>query len=405
MTHTLTVTRLGDLGDGLADGIVVPAALPRETVEGTLVDGRLSSPRILSPSPERVKAPCAHAGGCGGCAVQHASDNLVSDWKRDRVVEALWAHGVEAEVGEPITSPPGSRRRAGFAGRRTKKGAIVGFHGRASHTLIPVPNCLVVTEKLRAVLPILEVMTLAGGSRKGEIAFQVTETDTGLDVAAKGGKALDLGLHQQLVDLGARIGLARLTWNGETVAQWAPPTVSFGQAKVLLPPGAFLQATREGETALVDFVKSALSGASRVADLFCGCGTFALPLAASAEVLAVEGERAQTEALAQAARHTQRLRAVTAETRDLFKRPLLAEELSKFDGVVIDPPRWGAAAQVAELAKSKVPRIASVSCNPTTFARDAASLIASGYGMGSVTVVDQFRWSPHVELAALFTRA
>lgn len=405
MTDTVTIDRLGHLGDGIAPGpVIVPGALPGEEVAGDIADGQMAAPRILRPSSDRVRPPCAHAGGCGGCTLQHASDGLMAGWKRDLVSDALQAQGISAEIGDTITSPPGSRRRAGFAGRRTKKGALVGFHGRRSHTLVPVPECLVITKSLIAIQPVLESIVLAGGSRKGEISFLVTDTLGGVDVAARGGKPLELALHQQLVNLGAEAGLARLTWDGEQVAEWADPSVAMGRAKVKLPPGAFLQATAHGEAALLAVVEDVTKGASRIADLFCGCGTFTLPLASRADLWALESDPAQTAALETARRMTPDLHQVKVTARDLFRRPLDAADLKGIEAVVIDPPRAGAAAQTAALVGSDVARIAAVSCNPATFARDAAMLIGAGYRMGPVTVVDQFRWSPHVELAAGFYR-
>ena len=398
------ITKLGHLGDGLAGRLVVPGTLPGERVEGVLDGDRVEEPRILQPSADRVRPPCPHAKSCGGCVVQHASDPLVADWKRGMVVEALAAQGIAAEVGAPVTSPPQSRRRAGFAGRRTKKAALVGFHGRRSHTLVEVPDCHVITKSLAARRPRRAELTEAGGARKGELLFQVTDTPAGADVAVTGGKPLDPATYQRLVEIGSAAGLARLSWEGEQVAQWQPPGVRFGPARVVLPPGAFLQATAEGESALLAAVRAITGDAARIADLFSGCGTFALPLATGAEVLAVEGDPAQTAALLTAARACDALHPVAAETRDLFRRPLLPDELNRFDAVVIDPPRAGAEAQMRELARSAVARIASVSCSPASFARDAAILIAGGYRMGPVAVVDQFRWSPHVELAAGFFR-
>ncbi len=405
---TLTIDRLGQEGDGLSTGpqgtLAVPGALPGEVVEVVPEGAVLSQMRVLTPSAARVRPSCPHARACGGCRVQHAADDLVAAWKRDLVMTALAARGIAAEVGSTDTSPPASRRRAGFAGRRTKKGAIVGFHGRASHTLVEAPECQVVTPALRAAMPLAAEMTVLGGSRKGELSFLVTDTLGGVDMAVRGGRPLDLPLRARLAEMGGAAGLARLTWDNEPVAVWATPEVAMGRARVALPPGAFLQATAHGQDTLSKAVCAAVGDAARVADLFCGCGTFTLPLAERAEVLAVEAEAAATAALDAAWRRTGGLKRVTTQARDLFRRPLLPEELTGLDAVVLDPPRAGAAAQTAELARSDVRRIAMVSCNPATFARDAAALIAGGYRMGRVAVIDQFRWSPHVEMAAPFHR-
>ncbi|MCL3881614.1 class I SAM-dependent RNA methyltransferase [Marivita sp. GX14005] len=401
----LTIERLGHLGDGIAEGpVYVPGALPGERVTGTREGDVLRDMRILTPSADRVAPPCPHARACGGCQLQHAADGFVAEWKRDAVRQALAQQGIAADPDLPITSPPRSRRRAAFSVRRTKKGALAGFHMKASDVIIAVPNCILVHPELVAALPMVEALGVAGASRKGELSVLVTLTETGLDVAVQGGKPLDTTLHQSLAEIARAHDLARIAWDGEIALQRRAPVLRLGRAEVTLPPGAFLQATREGETALVDAVKQALTGAKRVVDLFAGCGTFALPLTESAPVHAVEGDRAMMRALDHAWRNTEGLKRITHEARDLFRDPLLPEELSRFDAVVIDPPRAGAAAQVAQVAKAAVPRIAHVSCNPATFARDTATLIAAGYDLEWVRVVDQFRWSTHVELVALLRR-
>lgn len=398
----VTIERLGHLGDGIAQGpVFVPGALPGELVEGRLSGDRLEDMRILTPSPHRRKPPCAHARTCGGCSLQHATDAFVAGWKMDVVRNALAGQGLEAEIAGIATSAPQSRRRATLAGRRGKSGVTVGFHMRGSDQLVPVPGCLLLTPGVMAVFPGLEAIVRLGATRKGELALTVTETLTGPDVSVMGGKPDDPGLVRDLASLAETHGLARLTWNGETVALRAQPLVAMGRARVPLPPGAFLQATAEGEAALLEAVRAAISGAGRVIDLFSGCGTFALPLAERAEVHAVEGDAILTAALLAGARGIQGLKALSAETRDLFRRPLLPDEL-RADAVVIDPPRAGAEAQVAQIARARVPVVAMVSCNPVTFARDARMLHSAGYRLGPVQIIDQFRWSSHVELAAQF---
>ncbi|MGB1207610.1 MAG: class I SAM-dependent RNA methyltransferase, partial [Paracoccaceae bacterium] len=302
------------------------------------------------------------------------------------------------------TSPIRSRRRATLSARRTKKGALVGFHAKRSDVVVEVPDCQLVTDRIRAALPLLGQMATTGGSRKGVLSVLMTDSDGGLDLVVTGGKPLDAELHQTLAHLAQTADLARLTWNDDGVALRRPPLQMFDGIAVTPPPGAFLQATTHGETALRQAVMPALDGAKRVADLFAGCGTFALPMARHAQVHAVETNAAMLRALDQGWRTATGLRHVTTETRDLFRNPLLPEELARFDCVVLDPPRAGAEAQVTALAASDVPVVAYVSCNPVTFARDALRLLACGYDMGPVTVVDQFRWSSHVELCAVFTK-
>jgi len=396
----LSVERLDLRGEGVAGDLRIARALPGEVVEGEPVAGRVAQPRIVTPSANRVAAPCAHYRACGGCALMHASDGFVADWKLGVVARALAGQGLEAPLRPILTSPPNSRRRATLAGRRLKAGALVGFHARASDSLTAVPGCRLLAPALMAALPTLEAITLAGASRKAELALTLTALEPGPDLSVVGGKPLDAGLRAELAQCAAGAGLARLSWDGEPVYQADLPWLAMGRARVSPPPGAFLQATPQGEAALVASVRQALGGAARVADLFAGCGTFALPLAESAEVHAVEDEGAMLAALDAGWRGAAGLKRITTEARDLFRRPLLPDELARFDAVVLDPPRAGAEAQVAQIATARVPVVAMVSCNPVTFARDARALVAAGYGLDWVQVVDQFRWSAHVELAA-----
>lgn len=405
----LTVTRLGHLGDGIAEGpegpVFIPMALPGEVVEGEVAGGRMAAPRIVTPSPDRVRASCPHYRACGGCLLMHASDGFVAGWKAEVVRAALAAQGLAAEVAPARAVPARSRRRATLAGRRTKTGALVGFHARGSDTIVPVTDCHLLHPALMALVPRLAEVVIAGGSRKGEMALALTRTDTGIDLSVTGGKPLEQGLFSTLAAIAERLDLARLSWEGEVVVTRRPPLVRIGRAPVPLPPGAFLQAVPEAEAALLAEVRAAVGPARRITDLFCGIGTFALPLADQAEVHAVEGEAAMVAALAEGWRHAEGLKRVTTEARDLFRRPLLPDEVRGVEAVVIDPPRAGAEAQCRELARSDVPVIAAVSCNPVTFARDARILIDGGYRLDRVAVIDQFRWSPHLELAARFARS
>ncbi|WP_299619102.1 class I SAM-dependent RNA methyltransferase [uncultured Tateyamaria sp.] len=403
---TLTIERLGQQGDGVAKGpIFVPLTLPGEVVSGTLDGDTLTDMRIETPSDQRVSAPCPHFRSCGGCSLQHASDAFVADFKRGIVVTALAVQGVEAEVRPTLTSPDRSRRRASFAARRTKKGAMVGFHGRKSDTIVPVPSCVLVTPELAAAQPVAEALAITGASRKAALSVTVTSSLEGLDVAVTGGKPLDGPLRIALAAICETHRLARLTWDDEMIGMRHPPHQRMGKARVAPPPGAFLQATAHGQQVLTDLVTEIVGSAKAVADLFAGCGTFALPLAENAEVYAYENAPEMIDALDAGWRQAQGLKLVTSEVRDLFQRPLMPDELARFDAVVIDPPRAGAAAQIAELARAEVPKIAHVSCNPQTFARDAKTLSDAGYILDWVQPVDQFRWSAHVELVGAFRLA
>lgn len=403
------VDRLGHRGDGLAEGprgtLYIPRALPGEMVEGEVAGDRLEAVRIVTPAPDRVKPPCPHARTCGGCAMQHAADPLVAAWKEAIVAGALAAQGLAAPLRPILTSPPRSRRRATVSARRTRGGVTVGFHARASDTIVPVTDCHLLHPDLAAALPTVAALAALGGSRTGEVQATVTRTLGGPDIDVTGGKPADAALRRDLAALAEAQGLARLTWAGEVLALRAAPQVALGPARVTLPPGAFLQATEAGEAALQAGVAEAVGDAPRIADLFAGCGTFALPLATRAAVHAVEGDPAMVAALTGGWRGAGGLHALSAEARDLFRRPLLPAELDRFDAVVIDPPRAGAEAQARALAASRVSVAALVSCNPASFARDARILCDAGWRIDWVQPVDQFRWSGHVELVARLTRA
>ena len=400
-----SIKRLGIFGDGIAEGpVFVPMTLPGEVVTGTLNGTTLVDVKIITPSDDRVAPPCKHFKSCGGCQLQHASDSVVEAFKTDIIAQALAAQGIKTEIRPIVTSPAQSRRRATFAARRTKKGAMSGFHGRASDTVIEIPDCKLVEPELLAARDIAEALAELGGSRKATLAVTVTTSRVGLDVQVSGGKPIDGPLRITLAALCDNRGFARLTWDDEVIAQRAPPVQRFGVADVCPPPGAFMQATAHGEAHLLAAVQEAVGDAKRVIDLFAGYGTFTLPLAKNAEVFAVEGDKQMMAAMDKGWRMAQGLKTVTHVARDLYRRPLLPDEFKKYDAVVMDPPRNGAEAQTAELIRSEIKRVAYVSCNPVTFARDVARMIEGGFTLDWVQPVDQFRWSSHVELAAQLSR-
>lgn len=401
-----TVERLGRKGDGVAisgdQRALAALVLPGEQIEGEAEAGRIAAPRIVTPSAERVRPPCQHYRACGGCSLMHGSDDFVKGWKVGVVAEALRAQGLSAPVAGVHVSPPRSRRRAVLSGRRTKKGALVGFHARASDVIVDIADCHVLRPAIQSALPLLRQLVTAGASRSAELSLTVTETPAGLDLAVSGGKPMEPALFQALAALADQGDLARLGWDGQAITR-RPPALAMGRARVAPPPGGFLQATAEGEAALLAAVRGMVGNAGRVLDLFAGCGTFSLPLAETAEIHAVEGLAAPLQALDAAARQAPGLRRITTEIRDLARRPLMPDELA-YDAIVIDPPRAGAEAQAREIARAQVPRLAWVSCDPVTFARDARILAEGGYGLCRLFVVDQFRWSPHVETVAEFRR-
>ncbi len=385
------IVRIAARGDGVsAGGKHVAFAVPGDVIadDGSLIEG-----------PGHQLPPCRHFPTCGGCQLQHLTDAAYSDYVASRISGALAQHGIETVVRTPILSPPRSRRRASLRALKAGGRVLVGFNEAGSTKIVDIKECHILRPELFAlVAPLRALMaTLLPDRRAGEV--QLTLTDQGVDVAIKGVSAEGYEAAVALTDFGEAHALARLTLDEglgpEVRWQPVPPTVTLGGVAVALPPGAFLQATEDGEAALVAAVREVTSSAARIADLFAGVGTFALAL--DAQVYAAEAARDAILALAATRR-------VAVEHRDLYRRPLDAKELAAFDAVVLDPPRAGAEAQVANLAGGAVMRIAYVSCNPATFARDAARLIAGGYRLDWVQPVGQFRWSTHVELAAAFSR-
>jgi 23S rRNA (uracil1939-C5)-methyltransferase len=324
--------------------------------------------------------------------------------KRNLVVEALARHGfADALVEEPLEVAPATRRRAVFKVAKKNGATLIGFHAARSHAIVDMQECFVMTPALAALVPRLREAISSLLREDEDAELHVTDTDEGFDVALKWSRARNV--QGEIARMAEKFGIARVTTGSETLVELAKPSIAFGKVRVALPPESFLQPTREGEAALQARVLSALKGAKNVADLFAGCGTFALPLAAQSKIHAVDSDGPALAALAWAARAVQGLKPVTTEKRDLFKRPLFQGELARFDAVVLDPPRAGAVAQASQLAASKVARIAYVSCNAGSFARDARVLTDAGYRMGNVLPVDQFLWSSHIELVAGFTKA
>jgi 23S rRNA (uracil1939-C5)-methyltransferase len=321
-------------------------------------------------------------------------------------VAALRRAGLgDTEVAAPVAVPHRSRRRAAFKIARRSGTTEVGFHALKSHAIVDMQECLVLTPALFALVGRLRTAmhALLGDGQSAEA--HVTEADNGFDIAVRSAIKLTPALTGALGTVAPSLKAIRVIWNGALAFESATPLVTFGKAAVKLPPESFLQPTREGEAALCRQVLDAVGKAKTVVDLFSGCGTFSLPLAGRARVHAVEREPAMLDALAAAARAAQGLKPVTTARRDLFKLPLSATELNRFDAVTLDPPRAGAEAQARMLAGSKVPRLAYVSCDAESFARDARILVNGGYRMGTVVPVDQFLWSAHIELVAAFVRA
>jgi 23S rRNA (uracil1939-C5)-methyltransferase len=408
----LTPHEIGARGDAVAASPAGPlylaGALPGEEVRARVAGDRGEVIEILTPSPQRVAPPCPHFGRCGGCQLQHWDEAAALAWKRDLVVSALAKRGLDVEV-DPIVPAWGEgRRRAAFHAMRTPKGVRFGFMTRGSAGIIGIGTCPVLAPRLQAALPALAKLGAAFAPARGDATMPTLLTEAGLDVEIKGAGGIAAFDHRQLeaaAALAAEAGLARLSFDGEPFLTRQTPIVPMGRAKVAPPPGAFLQPTEAGEAALVALVRKALAGAERAADLFCGIGTFALPLAENCEVLAVEGEEVMLKALKAAADGAGgALKTVTTLRRDLLRAPISALELKRHDAIVFDPPRSGARLQAEQIAASKASRVAAVSCDAATFARDVRILVDAGFKLQKVTPVDQFRWSNHVEIVAALTR-
>ena len=402
---------MGGEGDGIAAGpAFVPFTLPGERVRATGSGERRELLEVLEPSPQRIAPVCPHFGICGGCALQHWAHEPYLAWKVERLVGTLARQQIETEVLAPFAAGPATRRRVALHARRgSREAARLGYKARKSWDLVDIAVCPISDPAIQAAIPALKRLAAPLFEHpKSAPTLHVTLTPSGLDVDISGVERKSGGLSAdarvQLAERAAEADFARVTLDGEVAYQARAPRVRLGQAVVSLPPGAFLQATRQAEAAMAAFVAEAAAGATRIADLYCGVGTFTFRLAEIAQVHAADDAPEAIQALSGALAGAPGLHGVTAEARDLVRRPVLAEELRKTDVAVFDPPRAGAAEQTAELARSSVARVIGVSCNPATFARDARTLIDAGFTLDRVLPVDQFLWSPHIELVGVFSR-
>lgn len=403
---------IGAQGDGVAaiDGkrVYAPFTAPGDRVRLACRGERGVIKDLLEPGAQRVTPPCSHFGACGGCALQHISEDAYRNWKRERVVEALARERFDDDIIAPLfTCAPASRRRAAFAVRKTQNGLVFGFNAKSSSQIVSIKECVILAPALAECLPALRALAAATPGHWRSFDLAVTLCDNGVDVMLTGGDAREdlTGAETlKLIKQAKSAGIIRLSIDGDILTAFETPVVHFGGVPVAIPPGGFLQASREGEATLTAFVMSHIGNARRVADLFCGAGTFSLPLAAKAAVDGFDGDAAAIAALDAAARLGALRHPVNASRRNLFDRPLRVEELTPYDAVIFDPPRVGAQSQAAQLAQSRVPVVIGVSCNPASFARDAAQLRDGGYVLSQLLPVDQFVYSPHVELAGLFTK-
>jgi len=410
-TETVTIEKLGAQGDGIASNaggpVYVPFSLPGETVAIARVKSQGTIMSITTPSPDRQEPPCRHFGPdglngtCGGCTLQHLADAPYRAFKRQLVIDALKSKGLTPEVGEIVPARPGERRRVVFAARKTEKDMLIGFNQAESHHIVAIEECPISSAGIIARLPAIRAIAASLATNAEPFRISVLETLSGLDISVDEVKKLSDPQRRKAVETVLSLrGIARVSLNGEILIEPSKPLFDFGGIQVSPPPGGFTQATKPAEQAMAELVLAHVGKAKRIADLFAGAGTFSLQLARIGRVHAVEAEAKALAALDHAARNTQGLKPVSVEKRDLFRRPLMTQEFKPFDAVVFDPPRAGAEFQCKELARSGVKKIAAVSCNPLTLARDLAILVEGGYRITGVTPIDQFLWTSHVEVVA-----
>ncbi len=410
----VVVDRLGAAGDGIAQHggqrLFIPDALPGERLLVRLGpprgEGRSTTiVRRLADAATRIEPSCRHFGRCGGCALQHLESAAYAGWKRELIVDALARRGFpDANVAEALVVPPGDRRRAVFSAVGRKGGAVLGFAEAQSHAIVDIAECPVIAPALlRVTAPLRSLLTaLLGGGQRGQAIATVTAS--GLDLVLEIDAVPDLAARERLAAFAAEADIARLSWRRpggtiEVMAARRAVHVAFDGVPAVFPPGAFLQASLAGEAALIAEVLAGVVGAKTILDLYAGIGTFSLPMARGAKVTAMEGDPDAVKALAASSKGE-----VAVERRDLARDPPDAKALNRFEAVVFDPPRAGARAVAENLARSTVPTVIAVSCNPQTFARDARTLADGGYRLERVRPIDQFLWSSHVELVALFHR-
>jgi 23S rRNA (uracil1939-C5)-methyltransferase len=414
MTQTLTIARMGHQGDGIAEtpnGLVfVPGALPGEVISAEVKDGRAEQFDLLKPSPDRRPIHSETYAECGVAPMQHWADEPYLAWKRDVVIQTLAREGIETEVEATVAVPQASRRRLALHARSGPGGRVLlGFKARRSWRLVELTDCPVSDPALIAALPgLAKVAAPFLGHPKSAPTLHVTLTDTGLDVDVTGVEKKSGGLtadvRARAIAAAHEADLARLSLDGDTLVMARQPRITFGRATVPLPPAAFLQAAPAAEAAMVSRAVEAVRGAKKVADLFCGAGTFTFPLAEVAGVIAADSSAASIAALKAGVSTAQGLKTIEAQARDLFRRPLSPYDLKGCEAIVIDPPRAGALEQTQQLPGTKAGLVVGVSCNPQTFARDARILIDAGFRLEKVTPIDQFLWSTHVELVGVFRR-
>ncbi|EJF98979.1 hypothetical protein MEI_00146 [Bartonella vinsonii subsp. arupensis Pm136co] len=408
MNDNVIIDYMGMNGHGVVKtlhGLVyVPFTLPGERVEIT-IHGKYATLRALKEkSSERIDALCQHFGECGGCALQHWHPDVYREWKRQLVVDALKEYGIDVAVSPLIECKPHSRRRMTLTAFMTPQGQRVGFNRYLSHEIVALEECPVSRPELISKLNDIRILCACLSNYAKRFHITITLVENGFDVALSGCAIHNESIRQKMVRIALLCGITRLSVEGEVLVEQEKPLIYFGDVCVEFPAGGFLQATFEAENMMGNIILSHLKKAKNALDLFSGVGTFTFRMAKKMNVHAVENDERALANLDSAARFATGLKTVTCEKRDLFRRPLSVKELECFECVVFDPPRAGAEQQVRELAKTTIPRVVAISCNPITFARDLSLLVAGGYTVEKIIPIDQFLWSPHVEIVALLSK-
>ncbi|MCP4070355.1 MAG: class I SAM-dependent RNA methyltransferase [Hyphomicrobiales bacterium] len=409
MTEILTIDALGHQGDGLvqtSDGrIFIPFALAGELVEVTNSSARRDLVNVVEPSSDRVEPICRHFGTCGGCQVQHLANEPYLAWKKKLVEDALISQNINAKVEPVVSFSNDRRRRVVFSATHTSTGILLGFTQKSTHHITDISECPVIRRSIASQLETIRKAIRPILPARGITSICVVDCDNGLDIHLEAQGKLGEKARQSAIRIALEGDIARLSYGGEVLIETRRPELTMGLANVGMPPGSFIQAVASAETRMAAMVCDHLKSCKQVADLYCGIGTFAFRLAENSTILACENNQLALDALDEAWRATGgKLKLVRTEKRDLSLRPVMVEELKKIQGVVFDPPRAGARAQVQQLARSKVKKIAAVSCNPVSLAQDLGVLINGGFKIVSVTPIDQFVFTPHVEVVALLQR-
>jgi len=404
--RTLEITALGRHGEGMAEHEsgrhFIPFALPGETVRATISGKKAELDEVLVASPDRIDPFCKYFGQCGGCAVQHLKQDDYQNWKRGIVETALRHKQIDLPV-EPLVDGHGTgRRRVTLHAQYIKGGVLCGFMKGASHQLLDLKNCPILTPELDNVTDVGRRLATPFASAANKINMQITATDTGLDCDVQGAGKMTYDAHVALAKVADECDIARISIDGEMALERRKPTIKMGLANVTPSSGGFLQATYAGEETLDQLALDYIDGAKNIADLFCGIGPFALRAAQKTTVTGYDNNEPAIAALSNAIRHTPGLKPLNAIVQDLFQNPVYHRDLEKFDAVIFDPPRAGALEQVREIVEAEIPKVVSISCDPASFARDAEVLIDGGYTLEKIIPVDQFKYSSHIEIVGCF---